>query len=771
MKVCVEISGRPVTFFHEHLPMHSCVRKLLVPALLLVFFPCLTKALPLKGLWREAPAGFEKMNGKPRLQPDAYRIFLCAEDSLQRQLLQSGNSFQDATIITLPRPDGKLRQFRIWQSPMMAPALAQRYPGLHTFTAEALDNPRVSAKIDYTSFGFHAYVFDGASSYLIDPCYSSPQGAYLVYFKKDFSRPSDNLMFCAAEGESSIPPIHAKEQEAARQNGNVRKIYRLALAADYEYCVAVAGAGPTKAAVLAKMVTTMNRVNGVYEREFSVTMQLIANEDTLIFNTDPTAYSNNNGPVMLGQNQTIVDARIGTANYDIGHVFSTGGGGIASQGVICNTNSKARGVTGRASPMGDGFDIDYVAHEMGHQFGAGHTFNASTGSCAGNGVRNLSFEPGSGSTIMAYAGICGGGNDFQNHSDDYFHFASLDQIGQFITTGGGHTCAQLQSAPDTTVVQLPGFAASYYIPLFTPFELESPRALNADSGRLSYCWEQADAGGRDFGKSLADTHLDGPLFRSFLPDTSRTRVFPSLVRLLGGLSTPGEKLPDTGRDLHFRLSCREVHAGWGNFDLSTDYMTLHAVQGAGPFRVLSSEVRDTVSTDLPYVVRWDVAGTDAAPINCEAVDIFLSTDGGRSFPYALLKGTANDGAEAVWLPHLPVTDSARIKVKGAGNVFFNINASNFRIQPFDTLPTPPPPAPVSQKFSVWPNPVNHTLYVRVADSLGNVPFTLFNPMGQVVMRSAVAGKAALDVSQLARGLYFLHLYGPKLDARVPVLVE
>jgi hypothetical protein len=472
---------------------------------------------------------------------------------------------------------------------------------------------------------------------------------------------------------------------------------------------------------------------------------------------------------MLGQNQATIDARIGTANYDIGHVFSTAGGGIATQGCVCNNLFKARGVTGSFSPAGDAFDIDFVAHEMGHQFGAGHTFNASTGACAGNGVRSISFEPGSGSTIMAYAGICGSGNDFQAHSDDYFLFASLDQMARYITAGGGSTCPQTSASPNSHYASLPPYAAQYVIPWQTPFELEAPQATDSEAERLSYCWEQADPGGIDFGESLANTHRDGPLFRSFPPDTSRLRVFPALARLVNGLSTPGEKLPDTGRSLHFRLTQRDIFAGWGNVNIADDIVTLQVQQTPGPFRVLSFSRRDTVTGGSVVRVEWDVAATTEVPIHCTSVDIFLSADGGYTFPYLLNAATPNDGSDVVIVPNITSTDSARIKVKAAGNVFFNINATNFRIEHQDTALPPRPP--VLQAFRIWPIPAGQELYVRVPDSLGNVAFALFDVLGRAVMHSAAAGESRLDVGGLPRGVYYLRLYGLKLDAVRPVLLH
>lgn len=759
----------------ELLPSYFCgmrlIRKLgALVALLVLLIPPVLQARPQAAFWREASPGFEARQGRPQLSPARYRVFLTNEDSLKAFLAQVPAAYRQAVIITLPQADGSLRPFRIWETRTMEAALAARHPELKTYTAEALDNRWVTAKLDYTPYGFHALIFDGTGSYLIDPFQRHPDGAYLVYYRHDYQRPLQERMFCES-GDASTAPPEFEPGNAARLNGTQSKTYRLALAATFEYCSAVAGAGASPAAVLARMLTTVNRVNGVYERELSVSMRLIANEDTLIFNTDPSAYNNSNGGVMLSQNQTIIDARIGSANYDIGHVFSTGGGGIAYQGCVCNNTLKARGVTGSASPVGDAFDIDYVAHEMGHQFGAGHTFNASTGSCAGNGVRSISYEPGAGSTIMAYAGICGGGNDFQAHSDPYFHSASLEQISQYITTGAGRTCPDIKPTANTMNATLAPFSAEYYIPYKTPFELTGPIATDQTADTLNYCWEQRDAGGIDFGKSLALTHTQGPLFRSFLPDTSRTRVFPALDRLLNGLSTPGEKLPDTARDMHFGLTERDILGGWGNFNFPDDRVTLHVVQTPSLFEVQSFSTPDTVLGRSLNVIHWDVAGTDQAPISCSQVDILLSVDGGYSYPFILATATPNDGSEALWLPNPPTTNQARIKVKGSGNVFFNVNRINFSILHDDTLYVPPPPPPVAQVLSITPVPASQKLYVQIPDSIGNLSFSLLNTQGQAVMRGYIAGKTEISTAGLARGIYFLKLYGPKLKLEQRILLE
>jgi hypothetical protein len=745
--------------------MHRLAKKLAIVVILLLSTGIGSIAQDYNGIWHNASPLYAQVHGKPALQPDSFRILTASEDALRSWLESAPADYAQAITISLPLPGSGYRSFRVWTTPMMEEPLAIRYAGIRTYTAEAVDNHLITAKLDYTTFGFHALVFEGDKTYLIDPYTTKPSGAYIVYYKKDYSRPLSQRMFCET-GDGTPQPSGHKEW-AERLNGTTRKSYRLALAADSEYCIAVAGPNPSKSDVLSKMVTSINRVNGVYERELAVTMVLIAAEDTIIFNTTaPDPYTNNSGGTMLFQNQLTISTRIGAANYDIGHVFSTGGGGIAQPGCVCSNGNKACGVTGAASPVGDAFDIDFVAHEMGHQFGAGHTFNANSGgSCAGNAVANLSYEPGSGSTIMAYAGICGGGFDFQAHSDAYFHSASLEQINTFITTGNGANCA-LSSNSGNPNATFPPFVASYNIPRFTPFELTAPVATDATADTLTYCWEQRNTGGADFGKALDQTHIAGPLFRSFPPTFSPTRVFPSLPRLLDGLSTPGEKLPDTGRSMNIKLTERDIYQGWGAFNIPDDAITLNVAQNAGPFTVTSFTNPDTLMGNSRQLITWDVAGTTDAPVSCATVDIYLSLDGGYSWPYLLRAGTPNDGSDSVKLPNpLPLlTNSARIKVKGNGNVFFNVNATNFTIIRDTTTP------PI-QVLSISPIPATTELLVQIPDSIGLVDMRMVNTLGQLVWTGTVSGQNTIPVAYLARGVYYLQLYGDKLKLTQKVLLR
>ncbi|MDO8548906.1 MAG: M12 family metallo-peptidase, partial [Ignavibacteria bacterium] len=337
-------------------------------------------------------------------------------------------------IFELPLPNGGFALFNILESPIMEQNLAAEFPELKTYIGYALTEGIFNVRFDFTPMGFHAMIRTIDGTIYIDPYSFGNIINYISYYKKDYQPLPGNSFIC--EGPVTEQEI-AEEIRNLVSNGIGYRIgeqlrtYRLALAATGEYTTFHGG---TVTAGMNAVVVAMNRINQIYENEVAVRMILVANNDTLIYTnsvTDP--YTNNNGFTMLGQNQNNLDLIIGNANYDVGHVFSTGGGGVAGLGVVCRTGQKARGVTGLPQPIGDPFYVDFVAHEMGHQYGADHSFNGNESGCGG-GNRNPStaYEPGSGSTIMAYAGICGSQN-LQSFSDDYFHGISQDEIVAYTT--------------------------------------------------------------------------------------------------------------------------------------------------------------------------------------------------------------------------------------------------------------------------------------------------------------------------------------------------
>jgi subtilisin-like proprotein convertase family protein len=577
-----------------------------------------------------------------------------------------------ATVVSLPLPDGTSQRFRVAQVPVMAAALAARYPAIQTYMAQGIDDPTATARLDIGPNGFHAMILAADKTVYIDPT-GLGQDTHLVFERRAMNRGAFPFVCATPSPEELSATAATVINRAALANGTTLRTYRLALACTGEY---TAFHGGTKAGAMAAMVASLNRVNGIYEKELAIRMVLVPQNDELIFldaTTDP--YTNDDGEAMLPQNQATVDSKIGAANYDIGHVFSTGGGGIAQRPSVC-ISGKARGVTGLSEPVNDAFDVDFVAHEIGHQFGADHTFNSVAGNCGGgNRATNSAYEPGSGSTIMAYAGICGGDN-LQFASDPYFHSRSVDQILAHVTGAGN--CSINTSTGNTPPAVSAG--RNYAIPISTPFVLTGS-ATDDNGDALTYSWEQYNLG--PAGSPNAPSG-NAPLFREFAPSASPTRTFPRLTDLVRNSRTIGELLPTYGRRLIFRLVARDNRVGGGGLDY--DSMHVVVVPTAGPFVVTLPNTPVTWLATAPQQVTWDVANTTAAPVNAAAVDILLSTDGGLTYPTTLLANTPNDGGETVTIPaSVGNSSTARIRVQAAGGVFFDISNQNFTIQ----VPTGP----------------------------------------------------------------------------------
>ncbi|MCB0588062.1 MAG: T9SS type A sorting domain-containing protein, partial [Phaeodactylibacter sp.] len=312
--------------------------------------------------------------------------------------------------------------------------------------------------------------------------------------------------------------------------------------------------------------------------------------------------------------------------------------------------------------------------EMGHQFGGNHTFNGTAGSCGG-GNRNgpTAYEPGSGVTIMAYAGICGSDNIASN-SIDHFHAGSLAEMTPFIVSEGGSTCPEKDTTGNTAPSVYAGISG-LYIPISTPFELTGV-ALDNEGDSLTYCWEQMDTGpAGNFNEPVGNA----PLFRSFAPTTDPTRVFPRMSAIVNNTQSLAEVLPFYSRGMTFRLTVRDNHGYGGGVEWDT--RTLQATEQAGPFEVLSQNAPTTWMAGSFQNIEWDVANTNQAPVSAEMVSISLSMDGGYTYPVLLADSLANDGDALVFIPDTLQGDQFRVKVKAVGNVFFDINNHNITITP------------------------------------------------------------------------------------------
>ncbi|MDO7849489.1 M12 family metallo-peptidase, partial [Hymenobacter sp. M29] len=597
-------------------------------------------------------------------------------------------------VLALPLPNGGTSRFAVREAPVMEPALAARYPGIKTYAGVGLDDASASVRLDLTPQGFHGQVLAAnGQSYYIDPVTRTDTRHYLAFYHKDMNRTATAAgpaMTCGfeptkAELQASLGRVAAANAGTAGKtlaSGSQLRTYRLAVAATGEYTTFHGG---TVALAQAAIVTTVNRVVGVYEKELAVRLVLVANNSLLIYTnaaTDPYA----NTSADLAANITNVNAVIGLANYDIGHLVGTGGGGVAGLGVVCSA-SKARGLTGSASPVGDAFDIDYVAHEMGHQFSGNHPFNGNAGSCGGgNRNANTAWEPGSGSTIMAYAGICGAANNLQPNSDPYFHTGNYQEMRAFID---GTTCSTASATGNTApVVTAP--ASGKTLPISTPFKLTAT-ATDAENDALTYMWEELDLGPQQAPNDAQVANSNVPLFRSFVPLTSGTRYFPRITDLVNNTTVIGERLPTVSRSLNFRCTARDEHVGTVGTIGGVDYsatVNMSVTSTAGPFLVQFPNTAVSWIGGAAQTVTWDVANTVAAPVSCARVNIRLSLDGGLTYPTTLATNVPNNGSAIVVAPS-PATaqTQARIMVEAADNYFFDISNTNFTITPAAVGPT------------------------------------------------------------------------------------
>lgn len=665
------------------------------------------------GLWSDVDeAVIARGAAQRQIVPQEYRTVRINQTQLQRLIgtipMERDVSLRDSTArLSLPLADGSFGNFQVVESPVMEPELAARYPQIRTWVGQGIDDPSATVRLDLTQKGFHAQILSADGTSYVDPFQPGDVVNYIAYRKQDHRR--DRPLQCSVTGEA-IEPKGRLDEHGHASGGPTPKVssganlrtYRLAMAATGEYTQALGG---TVADGLAGIVTTMNRVNGIYERELSVRMVLVNNTDQVIFtdgNTDP--YTNEDGQVMLDENLVALDEIIGAANFDVGHVVSTGGGGIAQLASVCGTG-KARGVTGLNNPQTDQFDVDFVAHEMGHQFNGSHTFNGSGGNCAGgNRSAANAYEPGSGVTIQAYAGICGG-DDLQPNSEDYFHRQSLNTMLSFTTNAGsGGSCGVLSATGNA--IPVVSTTPTYSIPASTPFELTAS-ATDADDApaNLTYIWEQFDLGPRNATGVMVEPpppNNTGPLFRSFAPRREATRVFPSLRYILDngnvapatapiqGTTSPSfftaELLPATNRTMNFRATVRDNRAAGGGTNEAATAVTV--VAASGPFTITAPNTAVTWAAGATETVSWNVAGTDQAPISAANVRIQLSLDGGFTWPVELAASVPNTGSASVTVPaNTPASTRARVRVQAVGNIFFDVSNVNFTVTGTNTPPT------------------------------------------------------------------------------------
>ena len=605
------------------------------------------------------------------------------KNTLSRVSKNAANEKTSNKIIQFPNSQGGFDDFKIQESSILEPTYQEKHPELRTYIGQNTKTPSSIISFSITPQGLHAMTLSSKTgTQFIDPY--TQNDTYIVYdkgnlpaLKKEFQCFVPDDMTLARETSKSL-----KSQRNA--NDSALRTFRLALASTIEYSefhwmaaglTAADTEADRKVAVLAAMVVTMNRVNTIYQRDLALKMILVDNTDIIFITTDN--FTNNDADLLIDESQTEIDAAATATpfSYDIGHTFSTGGGGLASLNSPCVDGLKAKGITGLSSPVGDAYDIDFVAHEIGHQFGAPHTFNGDAGNCAGgNRTASNAYEPGSGSTIMAYAGICAPQN-VQFQSDAYFHQKSIQMIWDNITTGLS-TCATETALANGAPTANAG--PDYTIPISTAYKLiGSSTDPDGSTFGHTYTWEQYDLGPAGL---PVETNTTGPLVRSFEGTTNPIRNIPEFASYVaaGGGSTTWEKIPSVNRTMTFRLTVRDndVIGPNGGGQTAVDEMKVF-VNSTDPFAVINPFSWAQGSTQN---IEWVVGqSADVGTINCQFVDIKLSTDGGLNFT-TIASNTSNDGSFSYTVPTtIADTSNARILIEAVDNIFYDVSDFNFNI--------------------------------------------------------------------------------------------
>lgn len=597
-----------------------------------------------------------------------YQLAKLSPVALVHLLEQSPSNEKSTIYIELPMPDGSLSGYDISLSRVLPPSLAKKYPTIRSYRGVGRINKQEEIYLDLSPRGLKAMIIGSESTIIIDPYVQHRSDLYISYDKK-MAVVDKSQWTC--DGSSHLDytqrlhhPDIAHTDGKLKSTGQVLMEYKIAVATTAEYTALFGG---TVTDGLAAVVTAINRVSGIYEREMGIAFVLVPDNDQLIY-TDAASDPFANTSVDVLSIQDVLDDVIGNENYDLGHMFTTSFGGIAALGGLCSVEEKGKGLSGLPNPVGDPFYVDYVAHEIGHQLGGTHTFNGNSQACIFNRIAHSAFEPGSGSTIMAYAGICGS-NNLQYNSDAYFHPISLLQMTSFVESAAD-TCANhiTTSNNSPTADANPDDLSNLVIPIGTPFELEG-EGIDPDGDPLSYLWEQWDLGPQQ-DVNQGDNGI-GPLFRSWAPTTKETRVFPRLENLLDNTMSVGETLPSTQRDLSFKLTVKDNHGGW-----SADQVNIEVTPSAGPFRVTNhNSTSSTITENIQ--VTWDVAGTNGSIINCSHIDVYLLlTETGEEI--LIEDNTPNDGSTTAILPYIQAS-GVRVKVKCDNNIFFDINDTDLTI--------------------------------------------------------------------------------------------
>jgi reprolysin-like metallo-peptidase family M12B len=653
------------------------------------------------GLWERTTSDiivFERSIVK--VKPQSFLAFRLKTSSFDELLKRAPAEFTAASneppvIITLPRPDGTFVRFQVEESPIMESGLARRFPRIKTYQGRGLDDATARVRFERTPLGLHAMVLSASGAFLVDAIGRNDANLYVSYFKNSLPEDPDRILCLrtrmVGKPETNPRPDRLRQHPAV----GALRVYRIAVAASHRYVEAIHSLhdpsdppmDPLEEALIA-INRTIDRVNLIFEFDVGVRLILVNDEPKIIYTdagNDPyDDFANDEG--LLALNHDNLKQQIGLDNFDVGHLFIVARGGVAAEPCACSQFFKGMGLSGNPHPTGNVFDVQYVSHEIGHQFGASHSFNGTTAGCQ---FRNsdTAYEPGSGSTIMGYSsasGICGN-ETIQSTADPYFHAISLKEIRAFLANSGpegGDVCARKvdtgnRFAPEVNAGQ------NFTVPGRTPFALTVENSSDGDGDALIFTWEEFDRGPPDPPRpeQRGDHLKKRPLFRSWPSSLDTRRFFPALNFIMNPPTVyVAEAKPENNRTMVFRVTARDGRGRYGFDDVAVQVVSKRGPANVGPFEVTEPGVGASWPRGSTQTVKWSVGRTDRTPINCTQVRIVLVIRGDENHPIVLAQNVPNAGSTQITLPNnLPLTTTARIKVESVNNIFFNISTADIQI--------------------------------------------------------------------------------------------
>lgn len=645
---------------------------------ILILFLGMCIQLNAQKFWTKADAySTLKSNERKYSNPTEYAGFTLEINALKQYLksapMEVIGKKNKGIAMDIPLPDGTLHSFQVYESPVMEEGLQKKFPSIKSYKGYSLDE-NMNIRFDVSHKGFFGAISTIKGSIYIDPYSEFHSDRYTTYYTKHDLQSLTGMK--ASCGFDYTEQVHAEAKNGfdpgdtylKSNSGNVPvdfRIYRYAVSTTIEFTNREGG---TKEDALAAVNSSTNRLNQIYENEMAIRLVLVENNDRVIYVTGDTIPfpDQKAGFEMLGRNTQVLNNLIGSENYDIGHVYGlcTDTGGVARLGSACDPGSKGAGVSCFSGSV-IGVTNRVVAHEIGHQMAASHSFNFCGGE---NESPGTAYEPGSGTTIMSYAGTCGA-NNVAGDNDDYYHVISLQNMKNHMFLGNGNSCAQITPTENMTPVITLDYPDGLYIPKGTPFVLTGT-ATDANNDDLTYNWEQFNLGPLS---PLGEPIGDAPSFRSFAPGENISRTFPRLVDLIVNRKDDNEVLPTTSRNFTFRLTARDNNPIGGG--TTWEEVRFKSDGGAGPFLIEYPSRIENLVVGQEIEVIWDVANTNNEKVNCQNVNILLSSDGGFNYDKALALNTENDGTERIIVPNLPGSD-IRFKIEAADNIFFDISNLN-----------------------------------------------------------------------------------------------